>query len=145
MTLRPLRRRHNERVANPPDEHALTIYTDGSSYSGPRRGGVGIVYVTVDDSGHDLHNRAADRLAKQSAKLQTGQRVSIVKARRKKSSRSTELGSVRMLGQRATIHIVTDEYLPIQNCNAYRYEVMSKAAPSTAASTSSTRRPTSLR
>lgn len=236
MTLRSLG--HNERVAKPIDEEAVTIYTDGSSYSGPRRGGVGVVYVTVDDSGHervdeyplpgyagatnnqmelractdalmalvtrrapidpskykkivvrtdskyvadniysaryvwpsagwktrdgnpvlnaglwkelvrtagrahrrvefewvkgdktDPHNKVADRLAKRSAELQTDQRVSVVKARRKKSSRSTELGSVHMLGQRATIHIITDEYLPVQQCNVYRYEVMSKASP----------------
>lgn len=33
------------------DETALTIYTDGSSFSDPRRGGMGIVYVTVNDAG----------------------------------------------------------------------------------------------
>jgi len=33
------------------DPHALNIYTDGSSYSGPRRGGMGVLYVWVDASG----------------------------------------------------------------------------------------------
>ena len=35
------------------DDEALTIYTDGSSYQGPRRGGVGILFVTVDVQGHE--------------------------------------------------------------------------------------------
>lgn len=217
------------------DDEALTIYTDGSSYQGPRRGGVGILFVTVDDSGHervdeyalpgyagatnnqmelkaciealkalvtrrvpldpvdykkvvirtdsmyvtdniyaaryvwpsnrwmtrdgnpvlnaelwkdlvrvvnrahkrvefawikghkrDLHNRGADRLAKQSAKVQTGQSVSIVKVRRKRSTRSVEVGCVQMRGQRATIRIITDEYLPQQRMNKYMYEVVSR-------------------
>jgi ribonuclease HI len=225
-------------MVKPIDDEALTIYTDGSSYSGPRRGGVGILYVTVDESGHervdeyplpgyegatnnqmelracidaltaivtrrapvdaanykkiiirtdsmyvaeniynarfvwpstgwmtrggnpvlnaglwkelvraagrahrrvdfewvkghkkDLLNRAADRLAKQSANVQTGQHVSVVKVRRKRSSRSVEPGSVEMLGQRVTLRVITDEYLPVQNCNRYKYEVMSKASP----------------
>lgn len=34
------------------DERDINIYTDGSAYSRPRRGGVGIRFVTVDDDGH---------------------------------------------------------------------------------------------
>jgi ribonuclease HI len=36
------------------DERDLNIYTDGSSYSGPRRGGVGVLYVTVDERGEEV-------------------------------------------------------------------------------------------
>jgi ribonuclease HI len=36
------------------DENAINIYTDGSSYTGPRRGGMGIVFVTVNDEGHEV-------------------------------------------------------------------------------------------
>jgi ribonuclease HI len=36
------------------DETAINIYTDGSSYSHPRMGGVGIVFVTVDDAGNEV-------------------------------------------------------------------------------------------
>ena len=219
------------------DDEALTIYTDGSSYQGPRRGGIGILFVTVDADGHervcdyplpgyagatnnqmelqaciealkalvarrvpldpteykkvvvrtdsmyvtdniysaryvwpstrwmtrdgnpvlnarqwkelvrvarsahrrvefewvkghkrDPHNRAADKLAKQSAKTQTGQSISIVGVRRKKSTRSLEHGCVQMRGQRATIRIITDEFLAQQRMNKYMYEVMSKAS-----------------
>ena len=35
------------------DENALNIYTDGSCRSGPRRGGVGILYVWIDSSGNE--------------------------------------------------------------------------------------------
>ncbi len=33
---------------------ALNIYTDGSSYSSPRTGGVGIVFVLCDDAGNEV-------------------------------------------------------------------------------------------
>lgn len=36
------------------DENALNIYTDGSSYSSPRVGGVGFLFVTVDSEGHPV-------------------------------------------------------------------------------------------
>jgi ribonuclease HI len=218
------------------DERDLNVYTDGSSYSGPRRGGIGILYVTVDENGEEkvddyplsgyagatnqqmeisaaiealkalvhgrapvsadgfrriviwtdsmylvdgfksarfswpqnrwmtrdgnpvrnaplwkelvrvagrahrrvdiewvkghkssTHNKAADRLARASAKQPTDRRVSTVKVRRRKqTTRSVERGSVEMRGQRATIHIVTDEYLSVQRLNAYKYEMLSR-------------------
>lgn len=33
------------------DDKALNIYTDGSSYSSPRVGGVGFMFIAVDDEG----------------------------------------------------------------------------------------------
>jgi ribonuclease HI len=36
------------------DENAINIYTDGSCYSGPRRGGMGILFVVVDQDGHEV-------------------------------------------------------------------------------------------
>ena len=38
-------------------ENALNIYADGSSYSHPRRGGVSIRYVTIDDTGNEVVQR----------------------------------------------------------------------------------------
>ena len=35
------------------DENALNIYTDGSSFQTPRRGGVGVRFVLVDDQGEE--------------------------------------------------------------------------------------------
>jgi ribonuclease HI len=36
------------------DETALNIYTDGSSYSNPRAGGLGIRFITVDAEGNEV-------------------------------------------------------------------------------------------
>jgi ribonuclease HI len=36
------------------DENAINIYCDGSSYAGPRRGGIGILYVTVGSDGREV-------------------------------------------------------------------------------------------
>jgi ribonuclease HI len=33
------------------DERDINLYTDGSSYSGPRRGGMGVRFVTTDEAG----------------------------------------------------------------------------------------------
>jgi ribonuclease HI len=216
------------------DENDLNIYTDGSSYSSPRHGGIGILFVTVDDEGNErtdeyplpgydgatnnqaeleaciealraitkrrpfidpapfrrivirtdskyvvenynhalyewqsnkwmkrdgnpvanaqqweeliklifraskrveirwvkghrksAHNKTADKLAKASAAQRSGQRLSIVKVRRKKSDRSVEPGAVVMRGQRMTIRIITDEFLRPQRMNKYKYEVVS--------------------
>jgi hypothetical protein len=35
------------------DERNLNIYTDGSSFQGPRRGVVGIRFVTVNENGDE--------------------------------------------------------------------------------------------
>lgn len=34
-------------------EDALNVYTDGSSYSGPRTGGIGIRFITIDEHGNE--------------------------------------------------------------------------------------------
>jgi ribonuclease HI len=34
-------------------DEALNIYTDGSSFSGPRMGGVGIRFITIDENGNE--------------------------------------------------------------------------------------------
>jgi ribonuclease HI len=35
------------------DDDALNIYTDGSSYQRPRRGGIGFRFIWTDDAGHE--------------------------------------------------------------------------------------------
>lgn len=220
------------------DENAINIYTDGSSYPGPRRGGMGIVYVTVDDEGHEVvedylpqgyqaatnnqmelqaciealdhlmrgrtqielqkfrkiivktdsmyvtdnyprarnewsrnhwrnrngrpvdnarqwkqllretartgkyvefrwvkghkdstHNKAADRLAKESAKGSTKSPLAVASVRRKRTTESVEPGSVKMLGQELTIHIITDTLLQPQRVWKYKYEVTWASSP----------------
>ena len=34
-------------------EDAINIYTDGSCYSNPRRGGIGIRYITINETGDE--------------------------------------------------------------------------------------------
>jgi ribonuclease HI len=36
------------------DENAVNVYTDGSCYPGPRRGGIGVLFVVVDDMGEEV-------------------------------------------------------------------------------------------
>lgn len=220
------------------DDNALGIYTDGSSYHGPRRGGIGVLFVTVDEHGQELvieeprpgyagessnlmelqaviealklalgrrppvdpatyrkitvftdsqyvsenfptakfqwssnawvkrsggpvenaqfwkelvrlarradqlgkwveikwvkgHgksklNKRADKLAKASARAGSSLRLTHTRLRRKKSKLPTEVGSSKMEGQRITIRVISDDYLPVQRLNKYRYEVMSK-------------------
>jgi ribonuclease HI len=57
------------------------------------------------------HNKAADTLAKQSARRATRSLGPPVVVRRKKSPKVTQQGSVEMRGQRMTIRIVTVEFL----------------------------------
>jgi ribonuclease HI len=38
------------------DEEALNIYTDGSAFSSPRRGGVGVLFVSVDARGNEVRD-----------------------------------------------------------------------------------------
>jgi len=92
--------------------------------SSPRR--VDIRWI----KGHskDKHNKAVDKLAKKSAKNPLNPPLTIVGVRRKKTKKSTEIGSVEMRGQRISIRIITTEYLPVHRLFKYKYEVISKGS-----------------
>lgn len=75
-----------------------------------------------------VHNKAADKLAKSSARGVLRPPLSIVSVRRKKTYRSIDRGSVILIGQRLTIRVITDEYLKVQRCYKFKYEVMSKSS-----------------
>lgn len=220
------------------DETALNIYTDGSSLPNPRRGGVGIVFLEVDEDGHEhphdyflqgylgatnnqmelmaptlalkavdrgqspvdwrayrkiviwtdssyvtenivnathrwpsagwlgsdgapilnaelwqqltqqvrksrlrvefkwvrghkqsIYNKRADKLAKASAKEAFLPAVVPSSPGRKRSTRPTTPGSVRMQGQTVAIRVIEAQVLRTQNLNRYRYEVMSPDSP----------------
>jgi len=74
------------------------------------------------------HNKAVDRLAKESARSSLLPPLQYVQARKKKSTEVTRSGSIEMLGQRLSIRIVSAEYLHEQKLNRYRYEVVSKTS-----------------
>jgi len=72
------------------------------------------------------HNKAADRLARQSAKRAFKAPLTRVSVRRKRTDKSVDVGSVDMTGQLITISIITSEYLKVQKIWKYKYEVISK-------------------
>ena len=77
----------------------------------------------------DKHNIAADKLARQSGRNVINPPLNIVKVRRKRSDKSVDPGCVPMLNQRIFIRIITDEYLKLQKCYKYKYEIISKSNP----------------
>ena len=82
------------------------------------------------EKGHSKseHNKEADKLAKQSAKNATKRLPGFVNVRRKRSGKSVKPGSVKMLGQKITIRIISSEYLKQQQIWRYKYEVISKGS-----------------
>jgi ribonuclease HI len=219
-------------------ENAINIFTDGSSFSGPRKGGMGILFVVINDEGHEetfehvlqghkgannqqmelqacveafdyllsryssislseyrkvivntdsmyvkenfnrakyewpkskwmtrdgtpaanaeiwknlvkksqklgmpvyfqwvkghkssAGNKAADKMAKRSAKGPLRPPLTVVSVRRKNTDRSIQRGSVIMSGQRLTVRIIVTERLNVQKTWKYKYEVVSKKSP----------------
>ena len=90
----------------------------------PRR----VEFYWVKGHSSDLHNRAADKLAKKSAKNPLNRPLSIVNVRRNTAGKSEERGSVEMHGQRLRIRVITDEFLATQRIYKYKYEVLSKGS-----------------
>lgn len=73
----------------------------------------------------NIHNRAADRLAKQSARNLANMLLRQMTVRRKYTDEQVRQGSVEMKGQKIAIHIITDEYMSKQREYRYKYEVIS--------------------
>ena len=71
------------------------------------------------------YNRAADKLAKQSARNPLNKPLTVVSVRRKKTSESVHRGSVKMQGQEMVVRIVSTERLKAQGLWTYKYEVKS--------------------
>lgn len=83
----------------------------------------------VEGHSKDKHNKAADRLAKESAKKAINPPLSVVKVRRKLSPKSVEPGCVPMLGQTLSIRVITEYNLKTQRLYKYKYEVVSEDSP----------------
>jgi len=216
-------------------EDALNIYTDGSSFQGPRRGGVGIRYIIINDAGDEewldecpfgykeatnnemelmacilglrgvpgelmidnvqriyvftdsqyvrdhiiravttwpangwrnrhgkpienvklwknlikeiknapvrvdikwvkghstnKHNKAVNKLARQSANGFLNEPLTVQSVRRKLTDESVELGSVGMEGQELEIRVITDKRMREQKVWRYKYEVLPSDSP----------------
>ena len=81
----------------------------------------------VQKRSKNKHNKTVDKLAKQSAKKATKRLSGVVDVRRKLSNKSVEYGSVKMLGQKISIRIITSKYLSSPHkIWRYKYEVTSK-------------------
>jgi ribonuclease HI len=72
------------------------------------------------------HNRRADRLAKDSAKMPRKEKRVVVSVRRKLSPNKTKPGCVVMRGQKVLIRIIEAKYLKAHRLFRYRYEILSK-------------------
>jgi ribonuclease HI len=78
---------------------------------------------------HSRHNKAADKLAKRSAKHRTSRRISDVDVRRKRSREVVELGSVPIRGQLISIRVITREYQRLAGMYKLKYEVVARSNP----------------
>jgi ribonuclease HI len=95
-----------------------------------RKAGVRVEARWVKGHGKDPLNKRADRLAKQSARTPSTQRLAHQRVRRRTSPLRTELGSVGIEGQIINVRIITDEWLPSPHrCYRYKYEVMDTESP----------------
>jgi ribonuclease HI len=93
-----------------------------------RKTGKRVDFNWVKGHAKDPHNKAVDKLAKNSAKNPLHKPLTTVSVRRKTSNKSTQVGSVEMKGQRLSVRIVSTEYLSLQKTFKYRYEVISKTS-----------------
>lgn len=94
-----------------------------------RKAGKRVDFRWVRGHSKNQHNRAAHRLARASAGIAFNTPLSVVHVRRKQSSYSVELGSVKMEGQRLTMRVITTEYLKVQGLWKCKYEVVSRTSP----------------
>ena len=75
----------------------------------------------------NIHNRAADKLAKQSAMMPFNKPFSISETTRKWSDRKTKRGCIPIIGQEIKIRIISREYKSHAKVYEYRYEVIDSA------------------
>ncbi len=74
----------------------------------------------------NVDNKAVDKIAKLSAKGRIKKVFKPMTVRRKLSPNKVNPGSIESVGQRISIRIITDEFLPVQKLFKYKIEVISK-------------------
>jgi len=72
----------------------------------------------------NIHNRAADKLAKESASMPFNRPLSISETTRKWSDRRTKRGCIPVQGQELKIRIISRDYKKHAQIYEYRYEVI---------------------
>lgn len=76
----------------------------------------------------DRHNKAAHKLAQQSAKGVLNEPLTVVNVARKSTEEQVQIGCVKMHGQRIAIQIISSEFLSVQKVWRYKYQVVSKGS-----------------
>jgi len=74
------------------------------------------------------HNKAAHKLAQQSAKGVLNEPLTVVNVARKTTQEQVQIGCVKMHGQRIAIQIISSEFLSVQKVWKYKYQVVSKGS-----------------
>lgn len=72
----------------------------------------------------NIHNRAADKLAKESAATPVNKPLSVSATTKKWSDRKTIRGCIPMQGQISKIRVISREYIAKAKTTEYRYEVI---------------------
>lgn len=75
------------------------------------------------------HTKLVDKLAKDSAERPFARPSRPRTVRRKRTEKSVEPGSVTAEGQELEIQLITVEWLSVQRCLRYKYEVVSEESP----------------
>ena len=91
----------------------------------PRR----VDFKWVKGHARNKHNKAVDKLAKQSANGFLNEPLTVQSVRRKSTDESVDIGSVRMEGQKIDIRIITDKWMREQKLWRYKYEVLPSDSP----------------
>ncbi len=97
------------------DENALNIYTDGSSFSHPRRGGIGYRFVTVGDDGHEVTHDSAHAGYKEATNQQM-ELLACITAIKEATGRNSSVDLSRF----TKIVIYTDSMYVVENLNNAR-------------------------
>lgn len=72
----------------------------------------------------NIHNRAADKLAEESASMPFNRPISVSETTRKWSDRATNRGCIPVEGQEIKIRVISREYKKHSKVYEYRYEVI---------------------
>jgi ribonuclease HI len=105
----------------------VPLWKDLIKYIG--KTGKRVEFKKVQGHSTDLHNIAVDKQAKQSASIPHNKPISVHIVRRKTSSKHTQSGSIKPLGQKISLRIVDGTYLREQKHYRYRCEVVTKRSP----------------
>jgi ribonuclease HI len=88
-----------------------------------------VEFTWVKSHKDSAHNKAADRLARQSAQKAVNDPLHVGVVRRKVTSQQAVRGSVVPNGQLILIRVIEDRFLPRQKVTRYRYEVTTRSSP----------------